>query len=177
MRSFIVTAAMAALLAATPLVAYAAPHHSAGGFHDGSHGGSGFHGRHGRDGSIGYFGDGFINDEYPGWDSVYNDYYVPGYNPGYYSGGYAAPAYVPNSRLNAVLGDLRSADHRIAVDRAHGLLRPAQAASLRSRDAAIRREALNVAAREGGMLTGPSYQTLLHQTRDLDRTIAYDAGS
>lgn len=183
MRSYIV-AAMAALMGSVPMTtASAAPFrhsdhggHFAGGGHrfeaahhfDGGHGGSGFHGHgHFRRGGGAYFG--YYGDDYSGWNGPYYDYsYYPAWTP-------APLIHVRGTRLGIALGDLRTADARIATARARREISPAVARHLYARDAAIRREALYDAGRSNG-LTIPAYRSVMAQIGTLNRTIARDAG-
>ncbi|MDG3576432.1 hypothetical protein P7F60_08550 [Rhizobium sp. YJ-22] len=81
----------------------------------------------------------------------------------------AAPVMRP--RLDAVLHEVRVAQHRIAMDRHEGRLTPAAARRLHMQAAGIRREALSIAATHHGRLPGATFAALQHDIRRLDRSI------
>lgn len=74
-------------------------------------------------------------------------------------------------RLAVINADLNQATHRINRDRHNGSLNAAEARVVRKEDSAIQTAALRDAARNGGRLTYPEYRVLSMQVAQLDRTI------
>lgn len=84
------------------------------------------------------------------------------------------PMFIPDSRLDTILAEIRAADGRIAADRDRRLLSGAEVRDLRSQEAAIHRQALQMALSDG-MISPFHYHMIEHQIANLDRAISREA--
>lgn len=170
MRSFILTAAIAAALVTTSLTAgYAASSHAA---RSSSVRDSSITRQHGMlDDSIDtHHGD--VLDEQGQADPVPPVTIHPQ--------AMTAPMTSPrlrSTRLSTIESELGRASHRIEVDRRRGELTPREVRIVRREEGAIRATALKVAARHDGRIPNSSFTMLQGRVSDLNRRITHFANA
>ncbi|TCU29389.1 hypothetical protein EV130_102572 [Rhizobium azibense] len=81
------------------------------------------------------------------------------------------PMFITDSRMDTILAEISAADGRIAADSGRMMLSAAEVRDLRSQEAAIRRQAIQVALSDG-MISRFHYHVIEHQIADLDRAIS-----
>jgi hypothetical protein len=83
----------------------------------------------------------------------------------------AGPVFHRGARLKTIEAGLARAGRQINVDRRRGELTPREVSFVRNEEGTVRAEAIAVAKANGGSIPQPSYAMLQNRVSDLNRTI------